>query len=293
LFSILAYGELAYGLWLPKGGIYALVEGIEQLARELGVEIYTSQRVKRIVIEERRVVGVEMADGRFHRSSIVVSNVDVPTTNTELLGDHSLRSAPRVKMTPSVMTFYWGVRGGVKNIGHHTIFLPDDFASAFDELFGKKRIPRDLPFYVAAPSETDPDLAPAGDTTVFALAPTPLLSETPDVDWPAAVGEVRQRILDRLWRRGIDLDPERIVVEEVFTPAEWRRRFGLFDGSAFGAAHTLFQVGPFRSRNYSSEVAGLFYAGASTTPGTGMPMVVLSGKLVAERILSRANGYVR
>ncbi len=293
LFSILAYGELAYGLWLPKGGVYALVEGIERLARELGVEIYTNQRVKRIVIEERRVVGVEMADGRFHQSSIVVSNVDVPTTNAELLGDHSLRSTSRVKMTPGVLTFYWGVRGGIRNISHHTIFLPDDFAGAFDELFGKKRIPHDLPFYVAAPSETDPDLAPAGDTTVFALAPTPLLSETPDVDWPAAVGEVRQRILDRLWRREIDLDPERIVVEEVFTPAEWRRRFGLFDGSAFGAAHTLFQVGPFRSRNYSSEVAGLYYVGASTTPGTGMPMVALGGKLTAERIVSRANGYVR
>jgi phytoene desaturase len=309
LFSILAYGELAYGLWLPKGGIYALVEGVERLARELGVEIHTNRRVERIVIEDRRVVGVEMADGQFHQSSTVVSNVDVPTTNAELLGDHPLRSTSRLKMTPSVMTFYWGVRGRVgargirwhlvpqpEAVGHHTIFLPDDFAGAFDELFNKKRIPRDLPFYVAAPSETDPDLAPAGDTTVFALAPTPLLSETPEVDWPAAINEVRQRILDRLWRHEIDLDPERIVVEEVFTPAEWRRRFGLFDGSAFGAAHTLFQVGPFRPRNYSGEIEGLYYVGASTTPGTGMPMVALGGKLAAERIASRVNklwGYVR
>jgi phytoene desaturase len=295
LFSILAYGELAYGLWLPKGGVYALVEGIERLARELGVQIQTGRRVKQIVVKNRHVAGVEMADGRFHQCSTVVSNVDLPTTNADLLADHSLtrEKGARVKMTPGVMTFYWGIRGRAPNMGHHTIFLPDDFSSAFDDLFRFKRIPGQLPFYIAAPSETDSDLAPEGDTAMFALAPTPLLSAMPDVDWPAAIKDVRQRIFERLWSHDIRLDPERMVVEEVFTPAEWRRRFGLFDGSAFGAAHTLFQVGPFRSRNYSSDVDGLYYAGASATPGTGMPMVTLSGKLTAQRIESRANGHVR
>ncbi|HKE05611.1 MAG TPA: phytoene desaturase family protein [Blastocatellia bacterium] len=295
LFSILAYGELAYGLWLPKGGVYALVEGIERLARELGVQIQTSQRVKQIVVKDRRVAGVELADGRFHQCSTVVSNVDLPATNAELLGDQAptRAMAGRVKMTPGVMTFYWGIRGRAPNIGHHTIFLPDDFSSAFDDLFRFKRIPRQLPFYVAAPSETDPDLAPEGGAAMFALAPTPLLSEMPDVDWRAAINDVRQRIFERLWLDDIGLATERIVVEEVFTPVEWRRRFGLFDGSAFGAAHTLFQVGPFRPRNYSSEIDGLYFAGASTTPGAGMPMVALSGKLTAQRIESRANGHVR
>jgi len=295
LFSILAYGELAYGLWMPKGGVYALVEGIERLARELGVQIQTGQRVKRIVVKDRRVAGVETADGRFHHFQTVVSNVDLPTTNAELLGDRSSIRAKgdRVKMTPGVMTFYWGIRGKSPNIGHHTIFLPDDFSGAFDDLFRFKRIPRQLPFYVAAPSETDSDLAPEGDTVMFALAPTPLLSAMPDVDWLAAIKSVRRRIFERLWLHDVGPDPERIVFEEVFTPDEWRRRFGLFDGSAFGAAHTLFQVGPFRSRNYSSEIDGLYYAGASATPGTGMPMVTLSGKLTAQRIESRANGHVR
>jgi phytoene desaturase len=291
LFSILAYGELAYGLWLPKGGIYGLVEAIERLAREIGVVIRTRLRVRKIVIDNHRVAGVETEDGKFHASGIVVSNVDVPTTNTELLGDYSLRSTlrakfTRMKMTPGVVTFYWGVRGKVENLGHHTIFLPDDVPGAFEELFHQKRIPRNLPFYVAVPSDTDPKLAPAGDTAMFVLAPTPLLSETPGFDWRAAAVEIKQRVFERLWRRGVKLDPERIVVEEVYTPVEWNQRFGLFDGSAFGAAHTLFQVGPFRSRNYSAEVEGLYYVGAGVTPGTGMPMVVLGGKLTAERIQS-------
>jgi phytoene desaturase len=96
--------------------------------------------------------------------------------------------------------------------------------------------------------------------------------------------------LERLRLHGLDLAPERIVIEEVYTPQEWRRRFGLYDGSAFGAAHTFFQVGPFRARNYDEEVDGLFYVGASTTPGTGLPMVALSGKLVAERIQEKWGG---
>ena len=297
LFSILAYGELAYGLWLPKGGIYGLVEGIARLATELGVRIHTGQRARRIVVRDRRASGVEMADGTTHSADVVVSNVDLPTTNTELLGDYSLRSTLRAKvsrtrMTPGVLTFYWGVRGSVKNLGHHTIFLPDDYNGAFDDLFRRKQIPRNLPFYVAVPSDTDPDLAPHGDTAMFVLAPTPLLSEMGEVDWPATIGQVKRQVLERLWHHGVDLDPERIVVEEVYTPEDWRKRFGLYDGSAFGAAHTLFQVGPFRSRNYSDEVEGLFYVGASTTPGTGMPMVVLGGKLTAERVASRLPAHV-
>ena len=296
IFTILAYGELAYGLWLPKGGIYGLVEGIVALARELGVEIETGRRVRRILARGGRVEGLELEDGEVRRSSLVVSNVDVPTTNTTLVDTvpraaEKLRGrASRTKMTPGVVTFYWGVRGEVKNLGHHTIFLPRDYRAAFRDLLRDGRIPRELPFYVSVPSATDPALAPPGETTVFVLVPVPLLSELPEIDWDAAAQEIKAQVLERLARHGVELEPERIRVEEIYTPPEWRRRFGLYDGSAFGAAHNLFQVGPFRSKNFCEEIEGLFYVGASTTPGTGMPMVVLGGKLVAERIQERTQG---
>ncbi|HEY6403336.1 MAG TPA: phytoene desaturase family protein [Blastocatellia bacterium] len=293
LFSILPYGELAYGLWLPAGGIYGLIEGVERLARELGVIIHTGRRVSRIVMNKRKVTGVELADGYMHHSRIVVSNVDALTTKTELITDKLLATrmwaqTVKTKLTPGVLTFYWGVRGRVEEIGHHTIFLPRDYRAAFADLFKEKRIPSDLPFYVSVPSATDPSLAPAGDSVMFVLAPTPLLSQTPSLAWPEITRTVRERVLERLRLHGLDLAPERIVIEEVYTPEDWRRRFGLYDGSAFGAAHTFFQVGPFRARNYDEEVDGLFYVGASTTPGTGLPMVTLSGKLVAERIQQKS-----
>lgn len=286
LFSILAYGELAFGLWLPKGGVYGLVAGIEKLARELGVKILTGQRVQRIITRDNHVTGIELEDGSLHHSRIVVSNVDVPTTGTELLSG-SRKRMKKVKMTPGVMTFYWGVSGEVENISHHTIFLPADYRAAFNDLLKLKRLPGDMPFYVSVPSATDPQLAPEGCTAMFVLVPTPLISEMPGVDWDALAIEVKARIIERLRKHKVNLTACRIIVEEVYTPVDWRRRFGLYDGSAFGAAHTLFQMGPLRSRNYAEEIEGLYYVGASTTPGTGMPMVVLGGRMVAERIAER------
>ena len=291
LFSILSYGELAYGLWLPKGGIYGLVEGIVKLAQELGVQIRTACRIRRIIIDERRVTGVELADGQIFKTATVVSNVDLPTTNTELIDEPSLVShlrpkAARTRMTPGVLTFYWGIRGRVSGLGHHTIFLPNDYRCAFDDLFKRKRLPRDLPFYVAAPSETDRDLAPPGETAMFVLVPTPLLRELGQIDWGRMAGEIKQQVIERMRHHNVDFDAQRIMVEEILTPEDWRARFGLYEGSAFGAAHTFLQVGPFRARNYSSDIAGLYYVGASTTPGTGMPMVILGGKMTAARIAS-------
>ncbi len=293
MFTILAYGEMAQGLWLPKGGVYGLVEGIERLARELGVEIQTNSRVRRIRTRAERIKGVEMVDGSFHPASVVVSNVDLPTTDAELvetekqIGQRIKRRARRTKMTPGVVTFYWGVRGRPRGLGHHTIFLPADFRGAFDDLFKHKRVPRDLPFYVSVPSATDATLAPAGDSCVFVLAPVPLLSQMQGADWREVAREIKTRVLETLAQRGVQIEASDIYVEEIYTPDVWRRRFGLYDGSAFGAAHTLSQIGPFRRKNFSEEFAGLYYTGASTTPGTGMPMVVLSGRLTAERILSR------
>ncbi|HEX8088399.1 MAG TPA: phytoene desaturase family protein [Blastocatellia bacterium] len=294
LFSILPYGELAFGLWLPRDGVYGLVSGIEKLARELGVRILTGLRARRIVTRCGRVTGVELEDGSLHNSPVVVSNVDVPTTNAQLLNgdDTSPGSRGRIKktkMTPGVLTFYWGIRGEVENIRHHTIFLPSNYRAAFDDLLKLKRVPEDMPFYVSMPSATDRDLAPEGCATMFALVPTPLVSEMPGADWAVVTRKVKARIIERLQKHGVNLTPGRIIVEEVYTPVDWRRRFGLHDGSAFGAAHTLFQMGPLRARNYAERVEGLYYVGASTTPGTGMPMVVLGGRMVAERVAEFAS----
>lgn len=282
LFTILPYGELSEGLWLPRGGIYTLVEAIERLARDLGVEIHTRQRVTRILHRNGQLQGVRLEGGTEISSPVVVSNVDLPLTLTELLG----HAPPRLKMSPSVVTFYWVMPGRPAGLGHHTIYLPRDYRAAFKQLNQGTAIPEDPAFYVAAPGASDASLAADGRFALFVLVPVPLLSRLSDVNWEEAVQRLKSTAIGRLRDSGVDLSPSSIQYEKVYTPEDWKSRFGLYEGSAFGAAHSLTQMGPFRPPNYSRQVRGLYFTGASTTPGTGLPMVVLSGQLTAKRIQS-------
>ncbi len=283
IFAILPYGELAMGLWLPRGGIYGLVQAMERLARELGVEIATGQSVRRILVRDGAVRGLEMADAREIPCPCVVSNVDAPVTQRGLLSHPAGgRRAPR--MTPAVMTFYWGVRGKVSAAGHHMIFLPRDSKAAYRQLLETGEIPRELPFYVSIASESDPSLAPPGDSSVFVLVPLPLSVMDRPEEMPGIASGLKGRVLQRLAAHGIGLSASVIAVERVLTPADWGARCGLFRASAFGASHTLLQMGYFRQPNRDRGVRGLYYVGASTVPGTGLPMVTLGGRMTAERI---------
>lgn len=285
LFSILAYGELSQGLWLPRWGIYALVQAIERLAEELGVRILTRHRVQKIILAGAAVKGVELEDGKVLESPLIISNVDVPTTQRVLLGRDGADNRD-VRMTPSAMTFYWGVRGKVEGAGHHSIFLPHDARRNYDDLFKRERVPGQLPFYMSIATETEPSLAPADCSTVFILVPLPRISRLKEWDMVDLASHLKARIFERLKQQGIALKPEDLIVQRVFSPRDWETRFGLYDGSAFGASHTLFQMGPFRSPNRDPSISGLYYVGASTTPGTGLPMVVLGGEMTAERVLN-------
>ncbi len=138
-FSMLPYGELAYGLWLPEGGIYGLVSGMARLAGELGIEVETGRPVTQIIVEGGRATGVRCADGEAISARIVVSNVDVETTNRRLLGGATEARGP--KMTPGVITFYWGVRGRIEEAGHHTIFLTSRVQDTFKQLLREGRTP--------------------------------------------------------------------------------------------------------------------------------------------------------
>lgn len=283
IFTMLPYGELAMGLWLPRGGIYGLVRAMEKLARELGVRMEMGQSVRKIQVRNGSVHGLELAGASEVRCRLIVSNVDVPATQRKLLS-RPPNSARAPRMTPSVLTFYWGIRGKVPGAGHHMIFLPGDAEFAYRQLIQTREIPRELPFYVSIASESDASLAPPGDSAVFVLIPLPLSAMSRPEDLQEIAAELKGRVIERLRKHGIGLSPSAIAVERTLTPADWAARCGLFQGSAFGAAHTLFQMGYFRQPNRERSVRGLYYVGASTVPGTGLPMVTLGGRMTAERI---------
>ena len=290
IFSILPYGELAYGLWLPKGGMYSLIESIGSLVRGMGTSIHCTTPVQRIVVENGKCKGIVTGkNDTFRPFDAVVSNVDVPTTESSLLHDVPVRKRSTPPMTCGVVTFYWGIRKKIAGLPHHSIFLPDHYEKTFNHLTKSGKFPVDIPFYISIASKTDPSLAPEGHDTMFVLVPAPLLSQTSGIDWRSTVVSLKQQVLDRLAFHGVALSDSDITFEEVWTPQEWSNRFGLYDGSAFGAIHTLRNIGPFRKKNADPDIAGLYYVGASTVPGTGMPMVALGGAMTAERVAE----YVR
>ncbi len=294
LFEILPFGELNYGLWLPRGGIYGLVQAMTKLAVDNGVELQTGSTVLRIIENNGQARAVELADGRMLAADAIVSNVDVPTTDTQLLpagkaSHKGQQRAGRMPMTPGVLTFYWGLRRRITGLGHHSIFFPDDYRASFDQLMQGNAVSDNPPFYVSLASETDPGLAPANQSTMFVLIPTPVLSRLNGIDWQAQPGRLKDYVISRLRREGCDIESSDIVFEQRYTPADWRDRFALYDGSAFGASHKLFQLGPWRAQNYNRHLPGLFYTGASTTPGTGMPLVTLGGRMTADRVLQHVS----
>ena len=287
IFSIIPFGELEHGLWLPKGGMYGLIEAMERVAVRLGVEVRTSSPVRSIDSDNGRVSGITLFDGSKESASIVVSNVDVPTTMTQLL-DGKYKSSTNgytsPKMTPGVITYYLAIDRELPELNHHSVFLPENPKQAYDELMNQGTVPKDLPFYVSVASNTDHSLAPAGKSSVFLLAPVPLLSQMPGTDWQRVTKKLQSLMFRRMNDHSITISEKDVLSQKTWSPVDWSDNFGLFDGSAFGAAHNLRQIGPFRPRNISSDINGLFFTGASTTPGTGVPMCVLSGKMAADRI---------
>jgi len=284
-FSILPYGEIAYGLWMPKGGIYSLIEKLEELLIKNNVSIKKDYEISEIVVNEKNEVkGIINNYGNFSPHKFIISNVDLATTNEKLIKKKYAQDFEKVQMTPSVMTFYWGIKKETK-FPHHMIFLPNDYKSCFEDLFYNKKFSEGMPFYTSSPSTSDISLSPKGKSTMFVLVPLPVTEKNNQKNiYSKDINKIRDKVFKKFSKHNIDLSKKDIEFEKVFTPDEWKNKFGLYKTSAFGSSHNLFNIGPFRHRNKSRNIKGLYFVGASTNPGTGLPMVTISGKLVSERI---------
>lgn len=292
VYTLLPYTELAEdGLYYPEGGIYALPTAMAAVAKKLGVTIETDQNVTQIVVKDGRARGVCLGDGGERAADLVISNVDLPYTYTDLLAERPAKFAEeswkKQAFTSSAFMLYLGTDKVYPDVKHHNFFLSSDYKRNFEEIFDAKVPPRDPSFYVNAPGRTDPSVAPPGGDNLFVLVPIPHLTD--QMQWDdGQVGKFKDKIYDALEARGLTDLRKHIVVEEVVTPREWRDQYNLKYGAAFGLSHGILQVGYFRPSNKSADIDGLYFVGASTVPGTGVPLVCLGAKLVTERILADA-----
>lgn len=294
LFSLMSHLDLTDGVRYPRGGMYALIEALERIAVEEGVDIRTSTPARRIVVEPNGIAsGVEIDGGEVLPADLVVSGADMHHTETELIEPaHQWQSEPKWKGRQpgiSALLVMAGVEGELPELEHHSLFFTKDWESNFKSIVGKGKLTPPFPasVYAARVTATNPDAAPAGHENLVLLVPFPADPELGATDRSRAqLHEAATTYLRQVgeWAGVPDL-VERATIYSVTTPADFATELNAWRGSALGMEHTLRQSAMFRPPNVSSTIPNLLYAGSSTTPGIGMPMCLISAELVAKRLL--------
>ncbi|QQS36421.1 MAG: phytoene desaturase [Ignavibacteriales bacterium] len=284
IYSLLNYTEMKHnGYWAVEGGMYRLVEELVNILKGKGVDF----------VFDTEIVGVDSSNGRLNTlvdnhgnkwsADIFVSNSDAASFRGKVLNRKKFHEDKLDKMewTLAPFTIYLGVRGKIDKLHHHNYFLGNNFRAYADKIFTSSISPQKPYYYVNALSKSEPASAPEGCENIFILCPVPDLRYKNNWD---DKDELAENIIDDLSKRtGFDINSN-IIVKNIFTPVDWADKFNLYKGSGLGLAHGMMQVGAFRPKNKDEHFPNLYYVGASTTPGTGLPMVIISSKLVTERI---------
>jgi phytoene desaturase len=285
-FSMMPYTELAHGVWYPKGGMYRVVEALVDMAREEGVEFVFDAAVKQIEVNGTHAHGVALKDGRRLTADAILANADLPYVYRDLLPENDLAERLNHKrFSCSVISFFWGVDKPYPTLGPHTLFLADDYRDNFESIIHDLTLPENPSLYVHAPARLDPALAPPGEDTLVAIVPVGHLDETGEQDWADIRDRAREAVFRRLASVGITDLQEHLKFETNYTPLSWRKRYNLTKGSTHGLCHNLTQLGYFRPGNRHPHYHNLYFVGASTHPGTGVPTGLVSARLVAQRVL--------
>jgi phytoene desaturase len=290
MYSLITYADLAGGMWFPLGGVYSIVEDLVELAVQAGVELRTSAPVAEIRVEGGSTVGVDLESGEFLPAEVVVSNADLPYTYRKLIArEHrpgfSDARLDGMKYACSGCVLSLGLDTVYPHLSHQGIFFAEDYRANLESIFRTKTLPADPSFHMCVPTITDPSLAPPGHSLIYLLAPMPNLSGS--VDWEQAAATVRRQLLARLQQIVHPDIARHIVWERQYLPTDWQRDVNAPLGTAFGSlAQNFFQSAYFRPHNRSKHVRGLYFVGQGTYPGIGMPMVVISSRLVTERLIA-------
>jgi phytoene desaturase len=285
-FSMMPYTELAHGVLYPKGGMYSIVEALMQLALQAGVEFEFDVTVEQIELNGKQAQGVKLSDGRTITADVVLANADLPYVYNNLLPqDRAAKRLAQKRFSCSVISFFWGVDKQYSQIAPHTLFLADDYKENFISIIDELGLPANPSLYIHAPARLDSSMAPEGQDTLIAIVPVGHMSENGEQDWATIRDQARKHVFRRLRSVGITDLQDHLKFEMNFTPLSWRKRYNLMKGSTHGLCHNLMQLGYFRPHNKHAQYSNLYFVGASTHPGTGVPTAMVSGRLAAERIM--------
>jgi len=265
------------------------VHALVRLLEELGVEVELNAPVEEVQVRNGRVTGVRTAGGAEIRCDLVVSNADPTQVYSRMIAPehrrrHSARSLKRVRQSMSLFVAYFGSTRQYPELAHHTIVLGDRYRELLDDIFRRRVLAPDFSLYLHAPTRTDPSLAPPGHEGFYVLSPVP--NNRSGLDWEREAAPYFERILAELEARALPGIREHLVSTSVLTPRDFEETLRSADGAAFGPEPILTQSAYFRYHNRSEDVAGLYFVGAGTHPGGGVPGVLSSAR-VLERVVPR------
>ncbi len=281
IYAVIAYMDSVNGVFFPKGGMHAVPRALAGAAQKHGVDFKYNTTVSKIEVTNGRAKAVLTDDGQRIECDAVILNPDLPVAWRDLLGKTPL-SVKRLTYSPSCVTLLVGSSKQYDFAAHHNIHFGKSWEGVFDELIKKKKLMSDPSILVTIPSKDDPSLAPAGKSSYYILFPTPNLDA--DIDWKKTAEPYRRHMIETLELRGYIGFGDSIETQVMTTPLDWQAQ-GMERGAPFASAHTFFQTGPFRPRNMAADIENVVFAGSGTQPGVGMPMVLISGRLAAERIV--------
>ncbi|MBN1907821.1 MAG: phytoene desaturase [Deltaproteobacteria bacterium] len=277
--------QFRYDLWYVKGGMYNLAIGMERLAKGLGVEISLNAEVTEIERDENRVKGIRLADGSFHASDIIVSNMEVIPAYEKLLKEDDVFMDKLKPFEPacSGLVLHLGTNRPFPQLAHHNFFFAKDQEKHFRTVFDEGRIPEDPTLYVVAPSRTDTSVCPEGCDNIKILPHIPHLKKEGNPSREDYIA-LRNRILEKMERTALPGLRESIITEDMWTPEDIQRRYYSNGGSIYGVVSDRKKNFAMKCPKKSTKYTNLYFTGGSVNPGGGMPMVVLSGQNVADMI---------
>jgi phytoene desaturase len=283
LYAVISYLDSVAGVYFPRGGVHAVPRALAGAAEKAGVQLRYSTAVSSVDVRAGRAVGVITEGGERIPADVVVLNPDLPLAYRDLLPGAPPRRLSRLRHSPSAVVLHIGSSQRYSRIAHHNIHFGRTWKGTFDEVIRRGRLMSDPSLLVTNPTRADRTLAPPGREIYYVLAPAPNLVASP-LDWAGRVGrEYAGELVATLEARGYYDFGAGIELSRVVTPADWAEA-GMAAGTPFAAAHTLRQTGPFRPGNLHPALSNVVFVGSGTQPGVGVPMVLISGKLAAQRI---------
>lgn len=273
VYGILTYMESGEGVWYPHGGMHQLAKALAYMVREHGGHVHLCQRVKQVLVEHNRAVGVVLESGERVQADLIVLNTDVPTLYRTLLPPTRF-ARKHYRNSCSALVFYIGYEGRLSHMLHHNVHFSQDFERNLHELFRLQKVPTDPSFYTCLSNRTNPHDAPEGCENLYVLVPVPNLA-----------GEDASLHQDRIFEQvacRIGLDRAKVRFVKTQTPHDWQA-MGLWQGAAFGISHHFFQSTYFRP-SFRTPFERLYQVGASTQPGNGIPMVLIASELLAQEV---------